>query len=266
MHSQTFSEEEESEDECPNSAKEQNGGDCTPVFVMCHLETVCSQDDEGDGVSDVSDHKPEEHGKEDRDQDGRVNLLIFGYGHQFGAVLELLHTLSVAELRGNGLEPLLLLLRLVDGPSALLLDDLDIGALDLGLKLVLDEFDLGGGDPRINHEGVVAVRDPERDLSLLDLDGKLLLGSFEEIFVFFKKCLDIFRNILKIALACGEVALDLGECVECGSLEGRHCDLGESAFGKGGKDAVLVLDLGEHGDDVVSLLLGGEEDLTSREP
>ena len=174
VHSQGFSEEEETEDECPNSSEEEHSSDSTPVLVMRDLEAVCTQDNERDGVSHISDHQSEEHRKEYRDQDGRVNLLILGYRHELGRILELLHDCSIVELRRSVFEPRLSLLRLLELPAAGLLD-LDVDSFDPRLDLRLDGVGLGLGNPRVDHEGILAVRDPYGDLSLLDLDGKLFV-------------------------------------------------------------------------------------------
>ena len=261
VHSETFSEEEQSEDECPNTAKEQDGGDGTPIFVFRDLEPIGTKDDERDSVSHISDHQSEEHRKEDRDQDGRVNLLILGHRHQFGGVLELLHDFSVVEFSRSIFESVLGLFDLLHGPSAGLLD-LDVCSRDLGLDLRFHGLDLGSGHPCIDDECVLAVRDPYGDLSLLDLDGKFLLGSFEEGLVFLKKRLNLFLDILELGCGGGEVTVGLRKCAGRGPGLLRDRYLGESVLGEDSKDCILVLHLCENGDHVALLLVEGGEDLT----
>ena len=260
VHSQTLSEEEESEDECPNSAEEKDRRDGAPVFVVRDLESVRTKDDERDSVSHISDHQSEEHGKEDSDQDGRVNLLILRHRHELCRILELLHHSSVVELSRSGLESLLCLFHLVHGPAACLLD-LNVDPLDHGLQLFFYTVGLLGGHPCVGDEGILAVRDPYRDLSLLDLDGQLLVGSAEEVFVFLKKIPDLFRDILHLGVGGLDLAVSRREDADRGSGSLRDLDLGESAFGEDGLDFVLVLRLHEHGHHVALLLVEGGEDL-----
>ena len=260
MHSQTLSEEEESEDECPNSAEEQDCRDGAPVFVVRDFESVRTQDDERDGVSHISDHESEEHRKEDCDQDGRVNLLILRHRHELCRILEFLHDFSIVELSRSRLESLLSLFDLVHGPAAGLLG-LYIDPLDHGLQLCLHAVDLLGGYPSIDDERVLAVRDPYGDFSLLDLDGQLLIRGAEEVFVFLKKVPDFFRDILHLGVSRLDVAVGRHEGVHRGSGPLGDLNLGESVLSQDGLDFVLVIRFGEHGHHVALLLVEGGEDL-----
>ena len=194
------------------------------------------------------------------DQDGRVNLLILGDRHELGGVLEFLRNLSVVHLCRRLSEPCLDLLGALQRPAACLLN-LNIGSLDLGLDHFFDRFRLLLGYPRVDHEGVLAGRDPYRDLSLLDLDGKLFLGCLKEVLVFDKKKLDFFVRALEFRLSGGDLTVNNRKGVGCGSRHAlRHLDLGETVLGERRRDLVPVSDFGEHSDDVVPLLLEGGED------
>ncbi len=261
VHSEAFSEEQQSEDERPDPSEEECRRDDAPVLAARDPQAVRTDDYEGYGIPDVSDHEPEEQGEEDRDQDGRVNLLILGHRHELRGVLELLRHVSVVHLSRRLSESGLDLLDSLQGPSAGLLD-LHVDALDLGLDLGFDRLRLLLGHPGIDEERVLAGRDPEGYLTLLDLDRELLLRSLEEVLVFLKKALYLLVRALLLRLEGGDLTVGLSECVGRRSGPRGDGDLGEPVLRQDRSDLFLVLHLGEDGDYVALLLVEGREDLT----
>ncbi len=104
VHTQHLSEEEEAEYEGPYAAEEENGAYGPELFALGVPYTIETQYYEGECVGRISHHESEEERKEYRHEYGRVQLVVFGCGYQFGGEFELADHVAVLHLGRRGLE------------------------------------------------------------------------------------------------------------------------------------------------------------------
>ena len=181
VHSQHLTEEEESEDRCPDSSVEEDCGDGPEVLALGVPEAVGSQADEGYRVREVSHHESEEHGEEDADHERRVDLLVFGRGDQRNGVFVVFRVDAVVVFRRRGLEAGFGCFLLVEVPSPLLFLDVDVDAVtELRRQSVLELGEVRLGHPCVDDVGVIGRRDPERGLPLPDPVGQEVVGCGDE--------------------------------------------------------------------------------------
>ena len=263
MHSQHFTVVEHTEDSSPDSSEEQDETDGAPVFVLGVLQSVGSDDDEGYGIPDVSDHVSEEQRQEYGDQEGRVDLLVLRDVDHAGRILEFADDYSVVLFRRNVLETRLRVLGIFEFPSAGLLE-LHIDVVpELLLEVGLDGVHFLCRYPCVHDVCVLAHRDPEGNGSLLDLDGQLFVASFQEGHVFrfesFKRLVLRLEGLGRL----GDLRVYLLARLLRGHLVGvlGNGQLDEAALVKGVDGLALPGSLDEDGHDTALFLVEAGEDL-----